>query len=301
MLLTSTFWLKVSGLDDWFEIRELGDGIQLIAEPGHANSFLVSGRTTALLFDTGMGIAPIVDVVQELTDLPLLVVNSHDHLDHRGGNASLLDHPRLLDIAAHPAGEHAAVDAEFQEMYERAMRSVYADYTRYLELDAQNFFVASSLPRMRELPDLSGWHVPAVPPTRTLADGELIDLGGRVLRVLHTPGHAPDAICLYDESTGTLLAGDTILAAAFWLHGDDADLKAFAASTARLSELSPARVLVAHNLLSELPGQSTAAVAYAANAVLQGGSAPRPDKDLLGRPVDRHEVGGVVILTEPAA
>lgn len=288
-------------MDDWFEIRELGDGVQLIAEPGHANSFLVSGTTTALLFDTGMGIASIADVVPELTDLPLLVVNSHDHLDHRGGNASLLDHPRLIDIAAHPAGRHAEVDPEFLRMYERAMRSVYADYLRYLELDAQSFFVAANLPRMRELPDLTGWQVPPVQPTRALADGDRIDLGGRTLRVLHTPGHAPDAICLYDESTGTLIAGDTILAAAFWLHGDDADLKTFAASTARLAELSPARVLVAHNLLYELPGQSTAAVAYAANAVLQGESTPRPDKDLLGRPVDRHEVGGVVILTEPAA
>jgi glyoxylase-like metal-dependent hydrolase (beta-lactamase superfamily II) len=186
-------------------------------------------------------------------------------------------------------------------MYERAMREVYADYRRYLDLDAQNFFVASNLPRMRELPDLSDWRIPAVKPTRALTDGDTIDLGGRNLRVLHTPGHAQDAICLYDESTGTLLAGDTILAAAFWLHGDDADLKEFAASTARLAELGPARVLVAHNLLSELPGRSTTAVAYAANAVLHGESTPQASKDLLGRKVDRHEVGGVVILTEPAA
>jgi metal-dependent hydrolase (beta-lactamase superfamily II) len=100
-------------MDDWFEIRELGDGIHLIAEPGHVNSFLVSGTTTALLFDSGMGIAPIVDVVQELTELPLIVVNSHDHLDHRGGNASLLNHPRLIDIAVHPNGTHAEVDAGF--------------------------------------------------------------------------------------------------------------------------------------------------------------------------------------------
>lgn len=292
-------------MQNWFEVRDLGDGIQLIAEPGHANSFLVSGTTTALLFDTGTGIAPISDVVRGLTDLPLLVVNSHDHLDHRGGNASLINHRddcRLQDIAAHPIalqGGHAEVDTDFLRMYKRAMGAVYFDYLRYLELDAQSFFVSSSLPRMRELPDLSGWQVPAVPPTRALADGELIELGGRVLRVLHTPGHSPDAICLYDEATGALLAGDTVLAAAFWLHGDDADLAAFAASTVRLAELWPTRVLVAHNLLYELPGGSAAAVAQAANLVLQGESVPRPDKDLLGRPVDRHEVGSVVILTQP--
>jgi glyoxylase-like metal-dependent hydrolase (beta-lactamase superfamily II) len=296
----------VGGLQSWFEVRDLGDGIQLIAEPGHANSFLVSGTMTALLFDTGTGIVAISDVVRELTDLPLIVVNSHDHLDHRGGNAALVsdrDKCRLQDIAAHPIalqGGHAEVEAGFLLLYERAMREVYSDYLRYLELDEQSFFVSSSLPRMREIPDLSGWHVPAVRPTRALADGELIDLGGRVLRVLHTPGHAPDAICLYDEVTGALLAGDTLLAAAFWLHGDDADLAAFAASTARLAELSPARVLVAHNLLYELPGASAAAVARAARLVADGKSVPRPHTDLLGRPVDRHDVDRVVILTQPA-
>lgn len=289
----------MSGLDGWFEVRDLGEGFRLIAEPGHANSFLVSGTESALLFDSGLGIAPIGDVVRELTDLPLIVVNSHDHLDHRGGNASLLGDPRLLDIAAHPLGQHGAVDETFLRMYESAMRAVYGDYLRYLELDRQNFFVASALPHLRELPDLSSWHVPAVPPTRALADGEPIDLGGRVLRVLHTPGHAPDALCLYDETTGVLLSGDTILAAAFWLHGDDADLAAFATSTQRLAELAPSRVLVAHNLLAELPGGSVVAVAGAAQRVLRGDSEPLPDKDLLGRPVDRHEVDGVVILTAP--
>jgi glyoxylase-like metal-dependent hydrolase (beta-lactamase superfamily II) len=286
---------------DWFEIRDLGDGFQLIAEPGHVNSFLVTGTEAALLFDTGMGIAPIGAAVRELTDLPLIVVNSHDHVDHRGGNASLLGDPGLVAIAAHPLGRHAAVDESFLRMYEDAMRSVYADYLRYLALDGQSFFVASTLPHMRPMPDLSSWHVPAIPPTRVLADGESIDLGGRVLRVVHTPGHAPDAISLYDEATGVLLSGDTILAAAFWLHGDDADLTEFAKSTQRLAELEPSRVLVAHNLVAELPGRSVAAVAEAANRVLQGDSEPLADKDLLGRPVDRHEINGVVILTAPGS
>jgi glyoxylase-like metal-dependent hydrolase (beta-lactamase superfamily II) len=293
MLLTSTF--LAGRLTDWFDVRDLGEGSWLIAEPGHANSFLVAGADTALLFDTGMGIAPIGPVVRELTDLPLLVVNSHDHLDHRGGNAGLVH--EALDLAAHPAGRHEAPDAEFLRAYEKAMRAVHTDYRRYLELDARNFFVCTRLPRMREIPDLSSWSVPAVRPTRALTDGEVLDLGGRELRVLFTPGHAPDALCLYEAATGTLLAGDTLLAAAHWLHGPGADLTAFAASTARLAELEPARVLVSHNLLAELPGRYAAEVASAANAVLQGESAPVPGTDLLGNPVSRHEVGGVVILT----
>lgn len=283
----------------WFEVRDLGEGFFLIAEPGHINSFLVLGSERALLFDTGMGIAPISAVVSGLTDLPLIVVNSHDHLDHRGGNADLVAHAAQLqvqDLCAHPAGRHDEVDSGFIGHYVRAMSSVVEDHRTYRALDEQHFFALDGLPAMRDLPDLTGWNVSAVAPTRRLDDQERIDLGGRALTVLHTPGHAPDAIALWDESTGTLLGGDTVLAAAHWLHGDGADPVAFAASTERLAGLDASRVLVAHNLRYQLPGDRVTAVAHAARAVADGVTTPQPGRDLLGNPASRHEVDSVALL-----
>ena len=46
---------------------------------------------------------------------------------------------------------------------------------------------------------------------RPLADGDTVDAGDRVLRVLHTPGHAPDHVCLLDETDGTLFCGDMLI------------------------------------------------------------------------------------------
>ena len=46
---------------------------------------------------------------------------------------------------------------------------------------------------------------------RPLADGELAPAGGRGLRVLHTPGHAPDHLCFFDEEDGTLFCGDLLI------------------------------------------------------------------------------------------
>ncbi|MBC7114412.1 MAG: MBL fold metallo-hydrolase [Archaeoglobi archaeon] len=43
-----------------------------------------------------------------------------------------------------------------------------------------------------------------------LKGGELISTGERSLRVIHTPGHSPGSICLYEESTGELFSGDTV-------------------------------------------------------------------------------------------
>ncbi|MEP7764765.1 MBL fold metallo-hydrolase [Sanguibacter sp. 25GB23B1] len=294
--------------DEWFHVAELGDGIVLISEPGHVNTFLVRGTDRALLFDTGLGIAPVSEVVRSLTDLPLVVVNSHDHVDHRGGNADLMAHADeigLVGIGAHfigvdpglggPAG-HGPADAAFLRSYAAAMEEVHTQYEAYAALDAQSFYTLAGLGRMRPMPDTTHWAVPAVAPTFTLADGDTIDLGDRTLRVIHTPGHSPDSISLLEEDTGILLAGDTIIGAGFWLHHDGADLAAFAQSTAHLAGLRLRRILTAHNLLAEQPPAYADAVARAAAVVHAGGSHGVPGRDMLGTPVTRHDVGGVTLL-----
>jgi glyoxylase-like metal-dependent hydrolase (beta-lactamase superfamily II) len=47
-------------------------------------------------------------------------------------------------------------------------------------------------------------------PDRALADGDELTVGGTTLRVLHTPGHAPGAVCLYAPELGTVFTGDTL-------------------------------------------------------------------------------------------
>ncbi|GAA4716161.1 MBL fold metallo-hydrolase [Phytohabitans rumicis] len=49
-------------------------------------------------------------------------------------------------------------------------------------------------------------------PDRPLADGDTFTVAGTRLRVLHTPGHAPGAICLYAPDLGALFSGDTLFA-----------------------------------------------------------------------------------------
>ncbi len=49
-------------------------------------------------------------------------------------------------------------------------------------------------------------------PDQPLSDGQIIEVGGESVRVLHTPGHAPGAVCLYVPSIGVLFSGDTLFA-----------------------------------------------------------------------------------------
>ncbi|SDX25535.1 hydroxyacylglutathione hydrolase [Saccharopolyspora shandongensis] len=62
--------------------------------------------------------------------------------------------------------------------------------------------------------DMVLWNLvhPDREPDRELADGQVIEVGGASLRVLHTPGHAPGAVCLYSPELGVVFTGDTLFA-----------------------------------------------------------------------------------------
>src|SRR5690606_23176728 len=58
--------------------------------------------------------------------------------------------------------------------------------------------------------DIAEYRIGPMPLTRVLAEGDTIDLGDRVLRVLELPGHSPDSIGLLDEADGLFFSGDAI-------------------------------------------------------------------------------------------
>jgi len=47
-------------------------------------------------------------------------------------------------------------------------------------------------------------------PDRTLRDNEILDLGDCKLKIIHTPGHTPGSICLFEPKTKSLFSGDTV-------------------------------------------------------------------------------------------
>ena len=70
----------------WFRIQEMAPGIFLIQEPGHVQSYLVRGEERSALIDTGMGFCDIREATGPLASNPILVLNTHWHFDHIGGN-----------------------------------------------------------------------------------------------------------------------------------------------------------------------------------------------------------------------
>lgn len=131
-------------------------------------SFLLLGKTKALLIDTAFGRGEFFDLVQELKgEKTLCVVNTHGHFDHTGGNAwfpEVYMHPNAVSYAKHP----------FSPYDEAWLESLpYPDY--------------------KILP---------------VEDGHVFELGDRMVEVLYTPAHSDSSLSFIDHKRRLLFSGD---------------------------------------------------------------------------------------------
>jgi glyoxylase-like metal-dependent hydrolase (beta-lactamase superfamily II) len=110
---------------------------------------------------------------------------------------------------------------------------------------------ASGVPALRaRWPSIEAWKWPAAGESGwlTLADGQRLRAGDRDLTVIHTPGHASDHVCFFDELSGDLYAGDMVVQGTTVMipAGRGGNLRAYLASLDRIASLKPIRILPGH-------------------------------------------------------
>lgn len=177
---------------DWWRVRTVGDGVSWIDEP-HIHEFYrcnvwhVRGRDRDMLVDSGMGVVSLRQWVPLVTERPLDAVASHTHFDHIGC------HHEFPCRLCHEA------EAE-----------ILADPTRAATL-ADPYVTDEIFTALPPAPYLStAYAVKSAPATRVLQDGDRIDLGDRSFEVIHTPGHSPGGIALWEAASGVLFSGDIV-------------------------------------------------------------------------------------------
>lgn len=221
----------------WFAVQRVFEDTYLIGEPMHVNSYLVIGSERAVLVDSGLGVENIRHAVEALTDRPILVVNTHHHFDHVGGNAW------FDEIAIHREGEallRKGPSPDLLRRYWSGFSDYFAEFQVFRAMDAALFQVLAPEMQMRALPsglDVDELHFMPSIASSLLDDGEVIDLGDRRLTVLHTPGHSRDSICLHEEASQTLFTGDTVDTGPIYAHFAESSIDDFALSTRRLAGL----------------------------------------------------------------
>jgi len=254
---------------DWFSITPLGPGLWQIAEPigrieprfgvATVNMHLIAGSERAALIDTGMGIARLRPVVESVCGLPVIVCNTHFHWDHSAGNdefdqiAIYKDEVKLL---ARPQ-DMASIRAQMAAPEVQAILPGDFDSTQYgfRPTEAQT----------------------------ALSDGDWIDLGGRKLHVLHTPGHSIGHVSYFDEANSLLFSGDTAYRGPMYACFRGGSPAAFAASAQRLAALSERvqMILPGHNETIH-GGAFLRELADAAQSALDGRAPLHPPDDFIG-------------------
>ena len=262
------------------EITEVAPGILRLQLPielpglGHVNCYALEDSNGFALVDPGLpGERPWQALVAKLAQaaIPMRRVHSvvvtHSHPDHFGGagrlheasGAIVISHEafRLMWEPTEDDGPEPQQLADTTDGSPPAMRMPFERPTPW---------GGTYAPMSREHRDKMRGELDeplAVPkPTRRLKDADVVSLAGRDWVAVHTPGHTPDHLCLYDPTEGVVLSGDHVLPT-ITPHisgvGNMANpLDEFLAALHKIGELSGVRtVLPAHGLVfTDLKGRA---------------------------------------------
>jgi hydroxyacylglutathione hydrolase len=185
--------------DQPYVYRKVNDHLYVIAEihqpfprnevtnPPHTQQMgLVIGTRRAALIDTGLGLADLRTFVSQFTSLPIIVLNTHGHVDHVGAN-------QLFDMSYITKEDEAAMLRA-----NRAERL--KGYMQFMEGNAEMIaFAEKSM-----IPDKPFKY-------EFIKDGDTIDLGGVQLDVVAFPGHSPGSVAFIDRRDNVAFCGDSIL------------------------------------------------------------------------------------------
>lgn len=217
--------------NEWFTVEKIDDTTYIISEYRHweeTHCYLLIGKNRCLLIDTGLGIRNIYEEVRRLTDKPVTAIATHVHWDHIGG------HKYFPDFYAHKA-ELDWLDGKFP-----------------LSIDTVRDMVVDRC----DLPegfDVSKYAMFQGMPARVLCGGETIDIGGRKIEVLHTPGHSPGHICFYERERGYVFTGDLIYKGTLFAYYPSTDPAAYLDSLEAIAALPCKRLFPAHHSLDIRP------------------------------------------------
>jgi len=179
--------------------RKVSDRLFIIAEihqpfprdettnPPHTQQMgLIIGNQRAALIDTGLGLADLRKFVAQFTSLPVIVLNTHGHLDHVGAN-------QLFDMSYIAREDEATMLAATRTDRLKAYAEFMAGNSQMIEFANHNM--------VADKPFKHGY----------VKDGDRIDLGGIEVEVIGFPGHTPGSVAYVERQHRIAFTGDSLL------------------------------------------------------------------------------------------
>ena len=214
-------------MHNWCTTEKVDADPHVISDSRHweeTHSYPLYGWAQILLIDSGLGICNISKFGSKLTEKPVIAIATHIHWDHIGG------HQYYPDFYAHEA-ELAWLNGGFPQPLEVIKKYVVdrCELPEDFDINEYRFFQGK--------------------PTKVLHGGECIDIGGRTLQVLHTPGHAPGHMCFWEADKGYLFTGDLVYKDTLTAWFPSTDPEAYLNSLETVAALPVKRVFPAHHTL----------------------------------------------------
>jgi len=179
----------------------------------------------------------------------LIFAQNPGPLTGSGNNTWLLDgdEPTLIDAGV---GKPGHVDAIAARLGDRVLVRVLVTHGHVDH--------ASGVPALRArwpAIDICKWTTQGESGWHALNDTSRIRAGSGELTVIHTPGHAPDHVCLFDEASGDLFSGDMIVRGTTIMipAGRGGNLRQYLTSLQTLRALNPKRALAGHGPVIDDP------------------------------------------------
>lgn len=185
-------------MSDFYTVHPIDAHTWHIEDAFHDYMYLVEGEKCAALIDTGMGFRGLDETVRGLTDKPVIVLNTHGHLDHVGANGQ-------FDKVYIMPEDEALMHEHMSEGY------------RAVDIPAFIREIGAQLPKAAEE---SLIHLPKDFTTVFMEDGQHIDLGGRRLCVISVPGHTKGSVVFMDRENHQLFSGDMLCTMGIMLNFD---------------------------------------------------------------------------------
>ncbi|MDR2482809.1 MAG: MBL fold metallo-hydrolase [Treponema sp.] len=165
----------------FFSSRQIAPRTALIRGTCGENAYLLEGDVYALLIDTLTGAGNLRAFCRELTDMPIHPALTHGHADHAGG------------------------------CFDFGLCSIHPDDIRYLYRDTSVEHRKEHIERHNRGASFVQWRdftPPGALKTYPIYDGDIFDLGGRIIEVIGVPGHSLGSVVFLDRTLGLVFSGD---------------------------------------------------------------------------------------------
>lgn len=217
--------------NNYFILKRVENNIYSIFDPAMVFCTLIIGKEKALLFDTGYGLGDLKTVIKTITDLPLIIVNSHGHVDHIGGNWQF-DEVNIHEDDINLHESHSTKEIKIQTINLLKEQKIPPNFTEPYVFPA-NFSEDEYMKRSSKT---------LIP----IREGHIFDLGEEKLEVIHIPGHTKGGIGLLYEKLGILFAGDAI-SPFLWMFGEEStSIETLIDSLYKLKRLNFNKIFLSH-------------------------------------------------------